>query len=160
MIVLGISESHEAHACIVRDGELLAAVAEERFSKLKADSGYPRQAIDSVLSMSNISPNEIDIVAFAACPDWIWHEVYKKTALYSVQDWVTECEEYWGPLLVEGKQPSILDTYQNIFAGKDLEPAKDPYFPMLDSVRIADPSEWLEIGAKLGLGLGLFHTSK
>jgi len=36
---------HDSSACIVRDGELLFAVAEERISRIKHDAGFPRLAI-------------------------------------------------------------------------------------------------------------------
>ena len=37
MIILGISDSHEAHACIVKSGKIISAAAEERFSRIKSD---------------------------------------------------------------------------------------------------------------------------
>ena len=45
MIILGISDSIESHACIVKNGELLAAISEERLTRLKSDSGYPKKSI-------------------------------------------------------------------------------------------------------------------
>ena len=41
MIILGISDSHESHACILINGKLVSAIAEERLSRIKTDSGYP-----------------------------------------------------------------------------------------------------------------------
>ncbi len=48
MITLGInySQMHDSSACIVRDGELLFAVAEERISRLKHDAGFPKNRHD------------------------------------------------------------------------------------------------------------------
>jgi len=47
MITLGLnySQMHDSSACIVRDGELLFAVAEERISRLKHDARFPQLAI-------------------------------------------------------------------------------------------------------------------
>ena len=47
MLTLGInySQMHDSSACIVRDGELLFAVAEERLSRLKHDARFPQLAI-------------------------------------------------------------------------------------------------------------------
>ena len=36
MIILGISDNHEAHACILKDGVLLACIAEERLTRVKS----------------------------------------------------------------------------------------------------------------------------
>ena len=49
MIILGISDSIESHACVLKDGKLIGAVAEERFSRLKSDTGYPKKSIDYLL---------------------------------------------------------------------------------------------------------------
>jgi carbamoyltransferase len=53
MITLGINDSqHDSSACIVRDGELLFAVAEERISRLKHDAGFPKNAIQACLDFA------------------------------------------------------------------------------------------------------------
>lgn len=66
MITIGINyaRTHDASACIVRDGELLFAVAEERISRVKHDGGFPHNAIRSCLDFAGISVNEVDEVCF------------------------------------------------------------------------------------------------
>ncbi|HXA94838.1 MAG TPA: carbamoyltransferase C-terminal domain-containing protein [Candidatus Dormibacteraeota bacterium] len=75
MIVLGITETHCATAAVLRDGRVIGCASEERFSRLKNDSGYPRQAIDALLRELRISPSEIDLVALAgaraASREWL-----------------------------------------------------------------------------------------
>ncbi|EMO73747.1 hypothetical protein LEP1GSC127_0099, partial [Leptospira kirschneri str. 200801925] len=44
MKILGISDTHEAAAALMIDGKIIASSAEERFSRLKSDMGYPSQA--------------------------------------------------------------------------------------------------------------------
>jgi carbamoyltransferase len=65
VIVLGITETHCATAAILRDGEIVGCASEERFSRLKNDAGYPRQAIDALLRELRLTPAEIDLVALA-----------------------------------------------------------------------------------------------
>ncbi len=146
MIVLGISESHEAHACVVRDGDLLAVMAEERLSRVKTDSRYPRRAIDSVLAIAGISPEEIDVVAFASKSDRIWQTLYNKHATFSVADWIEECDIYWKPVLLENQSLSpfmIFDHFRDR-AGPDLE--QEPYYPLLEQARNSPPEEWGRLG--------------
>jgi len=66
MLTLGISYSqmHDSSACIVRDGELLFAVAEERISRLKHDAGFPRNAIRACLDFAKVRAEQIDEVCF------------------------------------------------------------------------------------------------
>src|SRR6266481_10056354 len=66
MITLGInySQMHDSSACIVRDGELLFAVAEERISRLKHDSRVPQLAIQACLEFAQARTGQVDEVCF------------------------------------------------------------------------------------------------
>src|SRR3979490_1357566 len=66
MLTLGInySQMHDSSACIVRDGELLFAVAEERISRLKHDAGFPKSAIRACLDFANVGAEQLDEVCF------------------------------------------------------------------------------------------------
>jgi len=63
--ILGISDSHDAGAAIVRGGQLLAAVNEERLTRRKMQSGFPERSIEAVLRTAGVDISEIDDVAFA-----------------------------------------------------------------------------------------------
>jgi carbamoyltransferase len=43
MIILGVTFGHKAAACLIVDGAIIADAAEERFSRIKHDSGFRRQ---------------------------------------------------------------------------------------------------------------------
>ena len=65
MQVLGISAFyHDSAAAILRDGEILAAAQEERFTRKKFDAAFPRQAITWCLGAAKTSLNEIAYVVF------------------------------------------------------------------------------------------------
>ncbi len=67
--ILGISAFyHDSAATIVVDGEIIAAAQEERFTRIKHDSSYPKNAIDFVLKYSNLKLSEIDSVIFYEKP--------------------------------------------------------------------------------------------
>ena len=69
MYVLGIScFYHDAAAAILRDGVLIAAAEEERFSRKKHDSGYPVHAVQFCLEEARITPDELDYVVFYEKP--------------------------------------------------------------------------------------------
>jgi len=70
MLTLGInySQMHDSSACIVRDGELLFAVAEERISRLKHDARFPQLAIQACLDFAKISAAQLDEVCFGWQP--------------------------------------------------------------------------------------------
>ncbi|MEY2502640.1 MAG: carbamoyltransferase [Verrucomicrobiota bacterium] len=70
MNILGISAFyHDSAACLVRDGEIVAAAQEERFSRIKHDAGFPRHAIDYCLGEAGLGgAAELDLVAFYEKP--------------------------------------------------------------------------------------------
>src|SRR5215470_2967015 len=55
---------HDSSACIVRDGQLLFAVAEERLSRLKHDARFPALAIRACLEFAKAKPEQLDSVCF------------------------------------------------------------------------------------------------
>ena len=65
MDILGISAYyHDSAACLVRDGEIIAAAQEERFTRKKHDARFPHQAIQYCLSEAEIGIEHLNIVAF------------------------------------------------------------------------------------------------
>lgn len=65
MYILGISAYyHDSAACLVRDGEVLAAAQEERFTRKKHDSDFPNHAIAYCLKEAGIAPDQVDYIVF------------------------------------------------------------------------------------------------
>ena len=63
--ILGISAFyHDAAAALLRDGNIIAAAQEERFTRRKNDPDFPRHAIDACLSQAGLSLGQVDAVAF------------------------------------------------------------------------------------------------
>jgi len=65
MYNLGIScYYHDSAAALLKDGHVIAAVEEERFSRKKFDDDFPKMAIDWCLNEAKILPSQIDSIAF------------------------------------------------------------------------------------------------
>ncbi len=65
MNILGISAYyHDSAASLVRDGKILFAAQEERFTRIKHDPGFPLNAIRFALKAAGISAADIDLIAF------------------------------------------------------------------------------------------------
>lgn len=64
MIILGIANDETASACLVRDGKLIAAASEERFTRVKVDNSWPARSIAYCLGHGQITLNDIDIIAY------------------------------------------------------------------------------------------------
>tara|TARA_B100000780_G_scaffold277667_1_gene248944 strand:+ start:722 stop:2560 length:1839 start_codon:yes stop_codon:yes gene_type:complete len=69
MYILGVSAFyHDSAACLLKDGEIIAAAQEERFTRKKQDSGFPTNSILYCLKEAQISSSEISNVVFYEKP--------------------------------------------------------------------------------------------
>jgi carbamoyltransferase len=99
--ILGISAFyHDSAACLVRDGEIIAAAQEERFTRKKHDASFPKHAVDYCLREGGIRMNDLDLVAFYEKPflkfDRILHSYLAyapsglKSFLMAIPLWIRE----------------------------------------------------------------------
>ncbi len=69
MYIIGISAFyHDSAACIIKDGEILAAAQEERFTRIKHDASFPKNAILYCINEANISIGEVSNIVFYEKP--------------------------------------------------------------------------------------------
>jgi len=69
MNILGLScQYHDSAACLIQDGKIIAAAQEERFSRIKHDARFPKQAIDYCLQEGGLNSDEIDYIIFYEKP--------------------------------------------------------------------------------------------
>jgi carbamoyltransferase len=134
--ILGLSAFyHDSAACLVRDGQIVAAAQEERFTRKKHDAAFPRNAVEYCLREGGISLAQVDYVAFYEKPfvkfDRILHSYLAyapsglKTFLMAIPLWIRE--RIWMKTLIQDELPG--------FAGKILFPehheshAASAFFP-------------------------------
>lgn len=65
MIILGINPSHLSTACLLIDGEIVACISEERFSRVKNQSGLPVNAVKKCLEYAKINTDDIDLLVLS-----------------------------------------------------------------------------------------------
>lgn len=74
--ILGISAFyHDSAACLLRDGEIVAAAQEERFTRKKHDADFPAKAVDYCLRAAGIAVPDLDFVAFYDKPILKFHRL-------------------------------------------------------------------------------------
>jgi carbamoyltransferase len=79
--ILGISAYfHDSAACLIHDGQIIAACQEERFSRIKHDPGFPIKSINFVLNKAEIHINDCEAIIFFEKP-FIKFERILETAL-------------------------------------------------------------------------------
>ena len=84
MNILGISAFyHDSAGALVRDGEIVAAAQEERFTRKKHDFNFPTQAIEYCLKQGGITPSQIDFVAFYDKPFLKFERILETYLMYA-----------------------------------------------------------------------------
>lgn len=83
MIILGINAFHgDSSACLIKDGELVAAVEEERFRRVKHWAGFPSLSIRYCLAAAGAGINEVDFLAVNRRP---WANLHRKALFVLAQ---------------------------------------------------------------------------
>jgi carbamoyltransferase len=134
--ILGVSAFyHDSAACLVRDGKIIAAAQEERFTRKKHDPAFPKNAVEYCLREGGIKISDVDFVAFYEKPflkfDRLLHSYLAyapsglKTFLMAIPLWIRE--RIWMKTLIQEELPG--------FTGKILFPehheshAASAFFP-------------------------------
>jgi carbamoyltransferase len=103
VVVLGISGFyHDAAAAIVRDGEIVAAAQEERFTRKKHDPRFPRHAINYCLGEAYVEPSELSAVVFYDNPILSFDRVLKSqlsVAPRGREQWIAAAGSFLGAKL-------------------------------------------------------------
>lgn len=82
MYILGISNSIDSNVALLKEGELIFAAGEERFSRVKQDDSFPQRALDAALIFAGITLDDIHIVSYG------WHKGFPEEHL---KDYVQRC---------------------------------------------------------------------
>ncbi len=75
MKVLGLTTEGDSGAALAQDGRLIAAVSEERLSRLKLVEGFPRGSLREVMHLAHVAPKDLDGVVVAGHMDFLVDEL-------------------------------------------------------------------------------------
>ncbi len=160
MKILGVScYYHDSAACLLDDGEIVAAAQEERFTRKKHDQDFPTQAVRYCLAEAGVSGNGIDAVAFYDKPILKFHrilETYLSTAPRGLTQYMRALpvwlrEKLW----IEPRVQAALEA-------EGVEPPDGVYFPEHHESHAASafyPSPFAEAAVLTMDGVGEWATS-
>ncbi|MDA2909520.1 hypothetical protein MYX04_01160 [Nitrospiraceae bacterium AH_259_D15_M11_P09] len=113
MRILGIHDGHGSSAALLEDGVLRKVVEEERFTRIKADSGFPKQAVDYLVDHYPGELKKLDYVAIASSNHDFSLFATKRYPRFDVKEFLTEEERYWIPTLLEGKELNYVEVMKD-----------------------------------------------
>lgn len=113
MIIIGINWEQNSSASLFINGKIIGAVSQERFSRVKNDERYPKDAIDYLLKKNNLKKNQVNKIVFVSKdwgPAWILCRHY---STFSVNDYLKEQNRIWWPKIYENKPTFPLKVFSN-----------------------------------------------
>jgi carbamoyltransferase len=136
MNILGISAFyHDSAAALVRDGRILAAVQEERFTRIKHDFNFPANAVRYCLAEGHIKPEELDYVVFYDKPFIKFERIlysYLASAPWGFKSFLTAMplwlkQKLWLPHIISDE----LETYEGpiLFTRHHQSHAASAFYP-------------------------------
>lgn len=138
-IILGISAYyHDSAAALIIDGEIIAAAQEERFSRIKNDSSFPKQAIEFVLDEAGITPSQLNKIAFYDKPFIKFERLLEtyhafapkglKSFITAIPVWVSE-KIFFKKMLRKELKSIGFDQFQLYFPEHHLSHSASAFFP-------------------------------
>ncbi|MBF0191486.1 MAG: carbamoyltransferase [Magnetococcales bacterium] len=121
MVILGIHDGHGASAALLVDGRLVAAMSEDRPTRLSTRSGFPFHSVERVLALAGLTMRDVDHIALSTLrlpPKYF----FVPRENFSIADFWREQTHYWKPRLDGTGTPAYLE----VFADR-IDPARRIY---------------------------------
>ena len=169
MYILGISAFyHDSAACLLHEGQIIAAAQEERFTRKKHDAGFPHEAIQYCLKEAGISGEQIDNVTFYEKPFLKFERLIETYLAFAPRGytsfakampiWIKEKLFQKSVLIKELKKTIDKDTdwsQRLLFSEHHLSHAASAYYPYPDSAAVLTldgVGEWTTTSLAIGKG--------
>jgi carbamoyltransferase len=167
MNILGVSALyHDSAACLVRDGDIVAAAQEERFTRKKHDAGIPYNAISYCVEEGRLGPHDLDIVVFYDKPLTKFTRLlstYGQIAPRGLRQFLAAApvwlrDKIWGPCKIEAhlKRCGLHRPRRFLFAEHHHSHAASAFypspFPEAAIITVDGVGEWATTA--LGVGAG------
>ena len=108
MIILAVQLERYSGCALMKNGKILFSSSEERFSRIKLDSSFPKLSILAALKKTGIKSKEIDKVLICSTKVTLYASLVNLYADQSVSDQLYLMKNYWEPKLVYNKKKNFL----------------------------------------------------
>ena len=113
MKILAITLEKCSGCAVLIDDKIVFSTSEERYSRIKSDSSFPRNSINDALSFSGLRGTDFDKVIICGNRLSLLAPLMNEYSTFSVNDQIRAMEEYWYPNLVLGKNKSFLEIFKD-----------------------------------------------
>jgi len=108
MKVLALQLEKSSGCALMIDGKIIFSSSEERFSRIKSDSLFPKRSIKAALDFAKIKAKDLDKVLICSTEITLYASLVNLYSSLNVKDQLRMMKEYWEPKLVQNKRVSFL----------------------------------------------------
>ena len=108
MKVLALQLEKSSGCALMIDGEIVFSSSEERFTRIKSDSLFPKRSIKAALEYGKIKANELDKILICSTEVTLYASLVNLYSSLNVKDQLRMMKLYWEPKLIENKKRSFL----------------------------------------------------
>lgn len=102
MNVLGINDGHNASVSLIENGKIITVLEEERFTRQKGDTGFPKNCLNYLFKFYPTHMSSIEYVGLASFDTSYYLLATKKYPKFKVKDFLIEEERVWEPMYNQG----------------------------------------------------------
>tara|TARA_Y100000996_G_C22557231_1_gene655946 strand:+ start:2864 stop:4651 length:1788 start_codon:yes stop_codon:yes gene_type:complete len=112
MKILAITLEKCSGCAIFVDDEIIFSSSEERYTRIKSDSSFPKNSINDALEFSGMKGNDFDKVIICGNKISLIPSLINEYSTFSIDDQIRAMDEYWYPKLVLKENRSFLDVFK------------------------------------------------
>ena len=113
MKILSITLEKCSGCAVLIDDKIIFSTSEERYSRIKSDSSFPKNSINDALSFSGLKGTDFDKIIICGNKLSVLAPLMNEYSTFSVDDQIRAMDEYWYPNLVLGKNKSFLEVFKD-----------------------------------------------
>jgi carbamoyltransferase len=113
MKILSITLEKCSGCAVLIDDKIVFSTSEERYSRIKSDSSFPKNSINDALSFSGLKGTDFDKIIICGNKLSVLAPLMNEYSTFSVDDQIRAMDEYWYPNLVLGKNKSFLEVFKD-----------------------------------------------
>ena len=111
MNILAITLEKCSGCAILIDDKIVFSTSEERYTRIKSDSSFPRNSINDALDFTGLKGTDLDKVLICGNKLSLIPSLINEYSTFSVEDQIKAMEEYWYPNLVLGENRNFLQVF-------------------------------------------------
>lgn len=113
MKIMSIHWNINSSVAYMDSGKIMNAISEERFTRVKNENSFPKNAIEWVLKENGLVISDIDYWVLPTFSDFAHYQILKRYDSFKMPDYIKEQEQYWYPTLYKNEEVDYVELFKD-----------------------------------------------